>query len=65
MAAIHTPYHAIVCSLGRTFARTHTITVTRALAFTFMRTDVPVDAAHAHGHVTTQSTAQPSIESSM
>ena len=57
------PHQSNFCSLGRTFARTSTIMLTLAPALTFMRTDVPPDAAHARGHVNIQSTAQSSIES--
>ena len=58
----HTPYHAVLCSLGLMFTLKFTITRTLALALTFMMADVRAHAAHAHGHVSTESTSQSSTQ---
>ena len=52
---IQTPYQLFVCAFG---SHVHDHVHHYALAFTFMMTEVRADAAHAHDHVSTQSTIQ-------
>ena len=60
---IHSSYYANFGSLGFTFTLKFAITRTLALADTVVMADIRADAAHAHGHVTTQSTIQSSTQS--